>query len=89
MDTSTLTSKGQITIPASVRTALDLSAGDKLVFMVEDDHLVVVPVRRRRLSDLRGALPATRPFPGTTQVREAVGQQLGAADAQSGGSEAE
>jgi AbrB family looped-hinge helix DNA binding protein len=89
MDTSTLTSKGQITIPASVRTALDLSAGDKLVFMVEGDHLVVVPVRRRRLSDLRGALPATRPFPGTTQVREAVGQQLGAADAQSGGSSAE
>lgn len=86
MDTSTLTSKGQITIPAGVRSALDLSAGDKLVFVLEGDHLIVVPVRRRRLSELRGALPASRPFPGTAQVREAVGQQLGATDAQSGGS---
>ncbi len=79
MDTGTLTSKGQITIPAAVRAALDLSTGDRLVFVVEGERMIVTPVRRRRLSELRGAFPATRPFPGVEEVREEVGQQLGAA----------
>jgi AbrB family looped-hinge helix DNA binding protein len=33
MPTSTLTSKGQITLPQAVRTALGLEAGDKLDFV--------------------------------------------------------
>jgi len=34
-------------------------------------------VKRRRLSDLYGSLPATRPFPGKDEVRESVGRELG------------
>lgn len=33
MTTATLTSKGQITIPASVRTALGVEAGDRVEFV--------------------------------------------------------
>ena len=33
---STITSKGQVTIPAEVRKHLDLKPGDKIVFVVED-----------------------------------------------------
>jgi antitoxin PrlF len=77
MSVGTLTSKGQITIPADVRAALDLSSGDRLIFTVEGDQLIVTPVRRRRLSELRGALLATRPYPGTDEVRDAVGRELG------------
>ncbi|WP_347989692.1 AbrB/MazE/SpoVT family DNA-binding domain-containing protein [Methylomonas sp. AM2-LC] len=33
MATSTITSKGQITIPATVRAALGISAGDKVEFV--------------------------------------------------------
>ena len=33
--TAKITSKGQITIPKTVRTALDLHAGDEVVFRVE------------------------------------------------------
>jgi antitoxin PrlF len=36
---ATITSKGQITIPASVRKALGLEAGDRVVFRLEDGRL--------------------------------------------------
>ena len=45
MPTATLTSKGQITIPLTVRTALGLHAGTKLDFVVEEDGFKVVPLR--------------------------------------------
>jgi antitoxin PrlF len=42
MDTSArITSKGQVTIPKSVRDALDLHAGDELLFHVERSRAVV------------------------------------------------
>ncbi len=37
MEVSTMTSKGQITIPVVVRAKLNLQQGDKVVF-IEDDH---------------------------------------------------
>jgi AbrB family looped-hinge helix DNA binding protein len=46
MPTATLTSKGQITIPLSVRTALNLQAGSKLDFVATQDGFRVVPLRQ-------------------------------------------
>ncbi len=43
MKTITLTSKGQITIPAAVRRQLDLSDGDRLSYQVHDSILVIKP----------------------------------------------
>lgn len=39
-----LTSKGQITIPKSVREALDLHEGDELLFRVERKQAVVAKI---------------------------------------------
>jgi antitoxin PrlF len=36
-----VTSKGQVTIPASVREALDLHAGDEVLFRVEDSRAML------------------------------------------------
>ncbi|HWF96732.1 MAG TPA: AbrB/MazE/SpoVT family DNA-binding domain-containing protein, partial [Xanthobacteraceae bacterium] len=45
---TTVTSKGQITVPAALRQALDLAAGDRLHFLREADGRVVVQLRKRR-----------------------------------------
>jgi len=38
---STVTSKGQTTIPGEVRDALNIKPGDKLEFAVEGDHATI------------------------------------------------
>jgi AbrB family looped-hinge helix DNA binding protein len=42
MQSSSITSKGQITIPSDIRQKLGLHAGDKVGFVLEDDHIVLV-----------------------------------------------
>jgi AbrB family looped-hinge helix DNA binding protein len=41
MNASTLTSKGQVTIPIELRHALNLHAGDHLVFELIDDKIQI------------------------------------------------
>jgi AbrB family looped-hinge helix DNA binding protein len=41
MPTAKVTSKGQITVPASIRRALDVETGDFLAFEVKADYVVV------------------------------------------------
>jgi AbrB family looped-hinge helix DNA binding protein len=41
MSIATVTSKGQVTLPAAVRRALSIETGDKLAFRVEQDRIVV------------------------------------------------
>ena len=73
-----VTSKGQVTIPAEIRKALNIGEGDDLLFeVVETGEARIRVLKRQRLSDLYGALPATRPYPGKEQVRTEVGQGLG------------
>lgn len=44
MPTATMTTKGQITIPAAVRAALRIEAGDRVEFVqVEPGHFELVP----------------------------------------------
>ena len=50
-----LTSKGQITIPKTVREALELSAGDEVLFRVERSRAVVA--KTPDFLDLAGSVP--------------------------------
>lgn len=79
MDTemATVTSKGQITIPKPIRQALGIKEKDRLLFLLEGDRLVLIPLRHRPLSELFGALPATRPYPGHQAIREEIRGDLG------------
>ncbi|MDQ2695753.1 MAG: type II toxin-antitoxin system PrlF family antitoxin [Pseudomonadota bacterium] len=44
---ATLTSKGQVTIPANVRRMLGLKPGDQVAFVVEDSRVVLVREENR------------------------------------------
>jgi AbrB family looped-hinge helix DNA binding protein len=63
LPTTTLTSKGQVTIPKSVREFLRVKPGDRLDFVISDDGLVFVRPGTGRAEDLRGLLhrPGRRP----------------------------
>lgn len=54
---ATITSKGQVTLPKPIRDRLDLKAGDRIAFSLEDDgRLLVTPVTGS-VMDLAGLLP--------------------------------
>lgn len=62
MPTSTVTSKGQTTIPKEIRARLHLQPGDRLEFVVEDDGRVMVLPATVDATELRGILkPPARP----------------------------
>jgi len=68
-----ITSKGQVTIPVAVRRQLDLQTGDDLIFSIKPDGMIKVEAcKRKRLTDLFAALPATKPYPGKEPIREKV-----------------
>lgn len=55
---TTLTSKGQMTLPSAIRTQLGLEAGDQLSVTVLDAETIVLKRRiSRPISALRGLLP--------------------------------
>jgi AbrB family looped-hinge helix DNA binding protein len=68
MADTTLTSKGQTTIPKEIRDRLGLEAGDKLTFTALADGTVVMRAKTRRLLDLAGSL--SRPGQPTVAVNE-------------------
>ena len=59
MATATITSKGQITIPKSVRTKLKLEAGHRLEFIETAAGFLVKPATRD-IRSLKGILPKPR-----------------------------
>jgi len=72
-----ISSKGQVTLPVEVRRRYKLEAGDEIAFQMEVGGLRILPLKKRRLSELRGILPATKPFIGRDAIRDEVGRKLG------------
>ena len=58
-DTTTMTTKGRVTVPREVRDRLGLKSGDKMTFTMLSDGTVVMRPKTRRLAELSGSL--TRP----------------------------
>ena len=54
MTSATVTSKGQITIPASVRLALQVEAGDRVEFVEVDPGRFEVVAATRSVTELKG-----------------------------------
>jgi len=71
-----LNQEGQITIPPEIREHLELKQGDEFLLIVTGNEIRLQPIKRKRLSEFRGVLPATQPYPGKTALRQAVAQSL-------------
>jgi AbrB family looped-hinge helix DNA binding protein len=54
---STISSKGQVTIPKAIRLRMHLKTGDRLRFVVEADGSVRLAAATRDVSTLRDILP--------------------------------
>ena len=55
MAVSIITKKGQTTIPKEIRTFLKLEAEDKILYQVENDKVIMRPLKGSIL-DLRGSI---------------------------------
>ena len=56
MATATLTTKGQITIPKSVRDSLRLRSGDRITFVLHGDSEAILKPMTKSVEDMFGTL---------------------------------
>jgi AbrB family looped-hinge helix DNA binding protein len=78
---ATVTSKGQVTVPADIRERLGLKAGDRLDFHLTDSgKLTVVATRRRSILESRDSLPRLTLGRPLTQrgIDDAIGDEMAA-----------
>ena len=76
---STLTSKGQITLPKALRDELHLKAGDKIDFERNDDGSYVLRPRNVSVASLKGILKDKYKGPPKTveEMQEAIVESAG------------
>lgn len=75
---STVTQKGQVTIPKSVRDNLHLMTGDKVEFVINDRGEVVIKPVTRKVVEVAGLLSQykkSRPI-SIEEMDQAVAQHL-------------
>lgn len=80
MQVTTITTKGQVTIPEPVRRALGIDVGDKAVFSdvrPEKGEVVLRVISQDAVAALAGSLKTSVPYTDHAKVREAVGKALG------------
>ena len=66
MAESTLTSKGQTTVPADIRSSVQAKPGTRLVWSVMPDGTIIVRAKTRSILQLAGMLKAPK---GKKRVR--------------------
>ncbi len=72
MPTATMTSKGQITIPADVRTALGLHPGAKIDFIEIEKGQFAIKPRTASIRDLEGCIPRLDYVPTIEEMDSAI-----------------
>jgi len=70
MQESTVTIKGQTTLPKAVRAALGLNPGDRVRYVILGEDVRILPVRP--VSELAGSIPYDGPPKSLGDMEEAV-----------------
>ena len=76
---TTLTSKGQVTIPINIREAYRLDTGDSLEFIPDGEGLRVRVIKRHTAKQLRGLLETSVKFSSREEERAVAARLLGSA----------
>ena len=72
MTTATVTSKGQITIPAPVRAALGLEAGSRVEFVEVEKGQYLIVAATDEVQSLKGMLRKPRSTVSIEQMNEVI-----------------
>jgi AbrB family looped-hinge helix DNA binding protein len=72
MSVSTVTSKGQITIPKKIREYLKIESGDKLEFFIEKDGKVTVLPITESVKKLKGMIRKPKRPVSIERMKKAV-----------------
>ena len=83
MSASTLTRKGQVTIPKTIRDRLKVKEGEKVFFVMRGDE-VVLKVLRGTILDLRGSVKASARPEDFEAIRRSVKKDVAARVARHG-----
>lgn len=77
MNVSTITAKGQTTIPQKVRKYLHLHAGDHVNFVINDNGKVLLMPATIDSAELKGILPPPKKAISIKQMNKAISQRGG------------
>lgn len=74
MAAATMTSKGQLTLPKSVRDRLGLQAGDRVEFVETPDGFLLLPLKAD-LAGIRGIVPRPRKRVSVEDMNRAIARR--------------
>jgi len=80
---ATISSKGQITLPARLRDKLKLEEGDKVEFYVDHKGRVMMRPRKRSAQGFLDSLPPRKPDPDLESEDAAIAKAVEERDAKS------
>jgi len=75
MKTSTITVKGQVTLPKEIREYLRVQKGDKVVFLKKGEDVIVRPAKQNILN-FRGAVKTGKAIKDLMGVRKKVMEEV-------------
>lgn len=72
-----ITSRGQVTIPQTIRKAIGAKDGDELLFSITDNRRVLIEVLNKpKLTDLYASLPPRKPVSHPNTWRETAKRHI-------------
>jgi len=74
MSTTTLTSKGQLTLPKDIRVRLNLRSGDRLEVFSQEDGTILLQPATIDISELYGLLPKPKKIVSLKEMQSAIEQ---------------
>lgn len=74
---ATITQKGQVTIPVDIRNAFGLVTSDKLIFTIDEEKIVVQPVKNDLLSLYGSVKTAGKKPANLKRIRMIVMKKIG------------